>query len=224
MKLCSADNYLHCQSGKGPLYQWGHLFASLMGAYCIHSMRLRTWLARMRWFRGRSSNGRFWWPVAPWRPRIVSYLICKRWLAEVQKEVWMMRSKSSGVEPGVHGGVTMMCPFRYDSNRFLFTQNLAVCVVSPAGSGMLTYLRLSQACVGMTLLLASMWKRRLGTVISCLQEWSWRWKHMERTWFVMCKRIRRMSGECDGLSELSMSTVSCAEISEPKPGGFSLQT
>ena len=187
----------------GPLYQWGRMFASLMDPYRSYNVRLRTWLGRMRWYRCRSSNGRFWSPVAPWRSRMVSLLICKRWLAEVENEVQMNKSRFSSSQPS---GLSMTQSFSYDFSWFLFTRNLAVCLVSPGGSGMLAYLRLSQACVGMTLLLASTWTSRIDTVISssCLVDH--RRKYMERTWFVMCKRVRRITVGCDGLSRcLSMT-------------------
>ena len=134
---------------------------------------------------------------APWRPRIVAYVICKYWLQVVWNDVSLKRSILTNVAHGVTHS------FPNDRGWFAFIGDQEVCVISPAGSGMLTYLRLSESCVGMSFFIASLWRSRLESATSCIRHGAMRRANMDRTYFVMIKRYRRISEVKEDLSLLT---------------------
>ena len=175
--MSSAAIDLDNQSKKEMHSGWSRLYKSMK----------RTWPKRMRHYRRLSCKSGPWWLVAPWRPRIVAYVICKYWLEVVWNEVSLKRSIFSDV---AHG---MAHSFPNARGWFAFIRDQEVCVISPAGSGMLTYLRLSELCVGMSFFIASLWRSRLESATSCIRHGAMRKANMDRTYFMMIKRYRRIN-------------------------------
>ena len=183
----SAGIDLDNQSKKETHVGWSRLYKSMK----------RTWTKRMCHYRKLSCNSAPWWPVAPWRPRIVAYVICKYWLQVVWNDVSLKRSIFTNVAHGVTHS------FPNARGWFAFIGDQEVCVISPAGSGMLTYLRLSESCVGMSFFIASLWRSRLESATSCIRHGAMRRANMDRTYFVMIKRYRRISEVKEDLSLLT---------------------